>query len=183
MGSTSRTLEITVLSCEDLRIDRRLVKKNTYVMVRTDPLNYRTTKMDTEGGAYPSWNQKLTIDMPLHERFITLEVHCKTASGDRTIGTSRMPTTDFMGGYLPENYLNFLSYRLRDAKGERNGIVNVSVKVKVPEYYLSSINNKKVVPENNSFSMTSKPVPAIPIGSGKNFGIVIGIPVLGVNQV
>ncbi|KAF2311166.1 hypothetical protein GH714_019780 [Hevea brasiliensis] len=143
MGSTSRTLEITVLSCEDLRIDRRLVKKNTYVMVRTDPLNYRTTKMDTEGGAYPSWNQKLTIDMPLHERFITL----------------------------------------RDAKGERNGIVNVSVKVKVPEYYLSSNNNKKVVPENNSFSMTSKPVPAIPIGSGKNFGIVIGIPVLGVNQV
>ncbi|KAF2315342.1 hypothetical protein GH714_038883 [Hevea brasiliensis] len=173
MGSTSRTLEITVLSCEDLRIGRKWVKKNTYVMVRTDPLNYRATKMDTEGGAYPSWNQRLTIEMPLHERFITLEVHCKTASGDKTIGTARMPATDFMGGYLPQNYLNFLSYRLRDAKGERNGIVNVSVKAKLPEY-LSSNDNDKKVSEINACSMTSKPAPAIPIDDGKNFRFVTG---------
>ncbi|XP_021631184.1 BON1-associated protein 2 [Manihot esculenta] len=183
MRSTCRTLEITLLSCEDLRIHRKWVKKNTYVMVRTDHLNYCTSKLDTEGGAYPSWNQKLTLDMPVHEPFITLEVHCKTASGDRTIGTARMSSTDFMGGYLPLNYLNFLSYRLRDAKGERNGIINVSVKViKLPEYMSSDYENK--MSENNVCSMMSKSklIPAVSVDGGKNLGFVTGIPVWGGNH-
>ncbi|KDP28677.1 hypothetical protein JCGZ_14448 [Jatropha curcas] len=179
MASSSRTLEITVLSCEDLRIDGKSVKKNTYVVVRTDHLNYRTTKIDTEGGSYPSWNQNLLIDMPLHERFVTLEVNCKMASSDRIIGTARIPVTDFMGGYLPDNYLNFLSYRLRDSRGVRNGIVNISVKVKLPEY-LSSKNNKKVT-ENSACSTASKPPLKMPIGGEKNFGVVAGIPVWNIN--
>lgn len=36
---------------------------------------------------------------------------------------------DFIGDYTPEKYMHFLSYRLRDAQGQKNGIVNVSVRV------------------------------------------------------
>lgn len=80
------------------------------------------------------------MDMPLHECFITLEVHCMTVLGIQLLGR-------------PECRRRMLSCRLRDAKGERNGSINISVKVKVPEY-LSS---------NTHCYMTSKSVSAIPI--------------------
>ncbi|KAJ6328573.1 hypothetical protein OIU77_010292 [Salix suchowensis] len=127
--SSFQTLEITVLSCEDLRINGRSVKKNTCVVVRTDPLNFRETTTDTEGGSYPSWDQKLALDMSIRETCITLEVHCRTLSVDRIIGSARMPVNDFMGGYFPQGYLSFLSYRLKDPKGLDNGIINVSGEV------------------------------------------------------
>ncbi|XP_021887380.1 BON1-associated protein 2-like [Carica papaya] len=129
----SRVLEITVLSAEDLRIDRKSVKKNAYVTVKVDPFNYRTTRMEEQGGSYPSWNEKLEMDMSVNgnTQFIALEVNCRTSSGERRIGSARMPVTDFMGGYAPEGHLHLLSYRLRDERMQRNGIINVSVRVRV----------------------------------------------------
>ncbi|KAJ7951096.1 BON1-associated protein 2 [Quillaja saponaria] len=125
----SRSLEITVLSGESLRVDRKPVKKNAYVIVRTESNNVVMTRMDTEGRNYPSWNEKMVVDMSVHERFITFEVECKTTMGIRRVGMARIPVSDFVGGYLPDNYLHFLSYRLRDFEGNRNGIINFSVRV------------------------------------------------------
>lgn len=163
----SRTVEITVISGEDLRNNRKPIKKNAFVVIRTDSQNSCKTDMDTEGGSYPAWKQKLVVDIPMHAQFITLEVQCKTSMGDKTVGTARIPVSDFVGGYIPDNYLHFLSYRLRDYSGERNGIVNISARVKVPEYA--------------SCSRTEVGVPfgvGVPLG-GRNFGgIVTGIPVL-----
>ncbi|KAM3698647.1 hypothetical protein ACB098_06G203400 [Castanea mollissima] len=162
------TLEITVISGEDLRNNRRPIKKNAFVVVRTDSYNSRRTDMDTDNGSYPKWNEKLVVDMPMHAQFITLEVQCKTSLGNKTVGTTRIPVSDFVGGYMPESYLHFLSYRLRDQNGERNGIVNISVRVKVPEY-----------------ASCSRTELGIPLGMGvalgqRNFGggIVTGVPVL-----
>ncbi|XP_050249734.1 BON1-associated protein 2 [Quercus robur] len=159
-----RTLEITVISGEDLRNDRRPIKKNAFVVVRTDSYNSRRTDMDTDGGSCPKWNQKLVVDMSMHAQFITLQVQCKTSLGDKTVGTARIPVSDFVGGYVPESYLHFLSYRLRDHNGERNGIVNISVRVKVPEYA--------------SCSRTELGIPLGILGQ-RNFGggIVTGVPV------
>ncbi|KAM4105085.1 hypothetical protein ACJW30_06G206400 [Castanea mollissima] len=169
MASTlSRTLEITVISGEDLRNDRRPIKKNAFVVVRTDSYNSRRTDMDTDGGSYPKWNEKLVVDLPMHAQFITLEVQCKTSLGDKTVGTARIPVSDFVGGYVPESYLHFLSYRLRDHNGQRNGIVNISVRVKLPEYA--------------SCSRTELGIPmvmGVALGQ-RNFGggIVTGVPIL-----
>ncbi|GMI98372.1 BON ASSOCIATION PROTEIN 1-LIKE, BON association protein 2 [Hibiscus trionum] len=133
MEAKSRTLEITLLSAEDLRIDNKPIKKNAFVVVWTDTYNYKSTKMDAEGGSFPSWNDKLVMDMPMHTRFVTLQVKCKASGGgDKTVGDARIPVTDFLGWFSPENRLQFLSYRLRDPKGLKNGIVNVSVRVKEP---------------------------------------------------
>ncbi|KAJ6872760.1 BON1-associated protein 2 [Populus alba x Populus x berolinensis] len=163
--SSFHTLEITVLSCEDLRINGRSVKKNTCVVARTDPLNFRETTTDTEGGSYPSWNQKLVLDMSIRETCITLEVHCRTLSVDRIIGSARMPVSDFMGGYFPEGYLSFLSYRLKDPKGYENGIVNVSVRIRAPEYLARK--KKVILPEDKC--LTSQPALALPAMDGKNY--------------
>ncbi|PIN21995.1 hypothetical protein CDL12_05295 [Handroanthus impetiginosus] len=125
--NSSKVIEVTVISAEGLLLNRKKpVKKNACVVVRSDPFNSRSTGMDREGGSYPSWNEKLVMELPVRARFITVEAH----SGSKLIGTANIPVSDFAGGYLPENYLSFLSYRLRNANGEKNGIINLSVKVK-----------------------------------------------------
>ncbi|KAH7863693.1 hypothetical protein Vadar_020797 [Vaccinium darrowii] len=134
MGTTSRALEVTIISGEGLRVDRRRqVKKKAFVVVRTNSQNSRSTKADFDGGSFPAWNEKLVLEMPAHARFLTVEVRCKVNSGDKVVGTAKIPVSDFAGGYFPPNYLHFLSYRLRDSGGERNGIINLSVRVKGTE--------------------------------------------------
>lgn len=176
MDSASCSLEITVLSAEDLRLDGKSIKKDAFVVVKFDSLSSKSTKADHQGGSNPSWNQKLEMDMPMHSHFITLEVQCKIGSVNRVIGTAGVPVSDFLGGYTPLNYLHFLSYRLRDVRGEKNGIVNVSVKVKgVADYrrkYLPGY------PPCSSSSLSSQPTWGIP-KEEKNChgGVVTGVPV------
>ncbi|CAK7348027.1 unnamed protein product [Dovyalis caffra] len=173
----SRTLEITILSAENLRLDGKTVKKNSYVIARVDPHNYGSTKADFEGGSSPSWNEKLTLDVPYQTRFITLEVKCRTSSGDRVIGTASLPISDILGDYTPESYLHFLSYRLRDARGGRNGIINVSARVKMPIESVSPAVTKNPVGYGCSSSW-QQPTLGVPAGHQNYYsGVVTGVPI------
>ncbi|KAJ6679621.1 INGRESSION PROTEIN FIC1 [Salix purpurea] len=126
----SRTVEVTVLSAENLRLDRKSVKKNTYVV------------------------------------------------GDRVIGTASLPVSDILGDYTPESHLHFLSYRLRDARGERNGIINVSARVKMPVESVCPPTTKNPVGFGCSSSW-QQPTLGVPVGHRKNYygGVVTGVPV------
>ncbi|XP_068331309.1 BON1-associated protein 2-like [Pyrus communis] len=169
MAANSRTLEIKVISAENLQLDRKPIKKNASVTVRTDTNSqFRTTDMDTEGGAYPRWNETLVLDLPTHSKSITVEVQCKTSSSVRTIGTATIPASDFVGGYVPEGYLHFLSYRLRDHKGERNGIINISVSMEAQKMYAYA-----------SSTTWSNSTMGFPATGNKSFGsgVVTGVPV------
>ncbi|XP_058106635.1 BON1-associated protein 2-like [Magnolia sinica] len=154
--SHSRFLEITVISAESLRISNHLIKKNAFVTVQTDPCNCVSTPVDRDGGGYPTWNEKLHLALPGSARSIAVKVLCKTASGSsKTVGMVNIPMSDFVGGYVPAHHLHFLSYRLRQQDGERNGIINLSIKM--------------VGPENDSR-------PLLPLEK-INGGIAVGIPV------
>ncbi|PQP93091.1 BON1-associated protein 2 [Prunus yedoensis var. nudiflora] len=154
MAATSRRLEITVISAENLQLDRKPIKKNASATVRAEnDGQFRTTDMDTEGGAYPKWNEKLVLDLPMQARSLTVEVQCKTSYGVRTIGTAKIPVSDFVGG-------------LRDHRGERNGIVNISVRMKVPEL--------KACATTSSLSSMGFPMGDSSFGCG---GVATGIPV------
>ena len=131
----SRTLEITIISGEDLRINKRPIKKHAYVIVRSAMSDdSRCTGADGDGGSYPAWNEKLELHAPPRNpaAVLTVEVRCRTAFGDKAVGTASVPASDFSGGYIPETHLRFLSYRLRDSAGERNGIINISVRTRLP---------------------------------------------------
>ncbi|KAM1140592.1 hypothetical protein ACFX2I_040658 [Malus domestica] len=170
MAANFQTLEITVISAGNLQLNRKPISKNTSVTVRTDTNSqFRTTDMDTEGGAYPQWNEKLVLDLPTHSKSITVEVQCQTSYGVRTFATATIPASDFVGGYVPEGYLHFLSYRLRDYKGEKNGIINISVRMKVPEMYSSCASSTTSSPSMMGF----------PAAGNNSFGgnIAIGVPV------
>ncbi|KAE8703677.1 putative RING/U-box superfamily protein [Hibiscus syriacus] len=168
METKSRTLEITILSAEDLRIHNKPVKKNAFVVVSTDAFNNKATKIDREGGSYPTWNEKLVMEMPMQTRFITFQVKsCKGSSGGgKTVGFARIPVTDFIGGYSPESCLRYLSYRLMDPKGLKNGIINVYLRLKEPFHDCSS----QAAASAGSIGM------GIPIDGPRDFAVVTGIP-------
>ena len=177
MATNSRALEVTVISGEGLLLDRRNpVKKNAFAVVRTNSRISRTTKTDIDGGGYPTWNEKIVVEFPSHVLFLTVEVHCKTYSGEKVIGAARIPATDFAGGYFPDNYLHVLSYRLRDGKGERNGIINLSVRVKVLENMVSVAAAATAC--GGGATPCLRPWMGGPVaGEGCSSGVVTGVPV------
>lgn len=134
-----QSVEITVMSAENLRVGKKPVNKNAFVTVRADSVDECcTTKMSVEGGCNPTWNEKIAVNLPpadLRNGFITLEVHCKASSKSKLVGGIRIPVSDFLGGFAPRNHLQFLRYRLWDSTFERNGSIYISVRVKSPEPY------------------------------------------------
>lgn len=196
-SSFLRILEIRVISGEDLRINqRRQSVKNSFVVIKTDsgnnfssssyfPGEIRSTKLNTDGGCNPEWDEKLVVEMPLHARFVTVEVQCKKNGGynnnnnNRIIGTVKIPVSDFIGGLVPENYLHFLSYRLRDTQGERNGIINLSVRIKNPV----SSNTNSISPSANFSLQQNRPIAGFPLPTADSTLhynkdlVVTGIPV------
>ncbi|KAF8026997.1 hypothetical protein BT93_E0042 [Corymbia citriodora subsp. variegata] len=173
-----RRLEVTVISGEDLRIKDKPIRNNAFVTVKADscssPLSsYDSTKPDARGESYPYWDEKLHVDLPAGSRHVVAKVRRMSSSaGDELVAAAWIPVSDFVGGYTPENYLHFLSYRLRDAKGRRNGIINISVRVVTSSY-------KGTSPSSSSSSV---PEFGIPVDREKNSGTVTGVPIWYPNQ-
>jgi len=136
-------LQLTIQSAETLTATgKKPIKQKTFVVISTEDVHQGYGKQrlqqrtrNSEGGSNPIWDEKLETSIPMHTKYITLEVRCATTSKSqeksRSIGAARVPLSDFIGNYHnnSDDYLHFLSYRLRDQFGEPNGIINFSVKV------------------------------------------------------
>lgn len=172
MGVSSRTLEITVISGENVLN----VTEEAYVVVRSESLNCCTTRMvkDSNGnnnvnsGSFLSWNEKFLLDMPVHARSITFEVQCNKFKGARPVGVTRIALSDLLGAAVvqEENCLRILSYRLRDFEGRRNGVIHFAVRVATPEEYYSAEPVKGAV----AFARDSG------VGHRNSNGVVTGVP-------
>ncbi|KAG6582594.1 BON1-associated protein 2, partial [Cucurbita argyrosperma subsp. sororia] len=178
---SSRTIEITVISGENLQVRGKLIKSDVFVTVRSDLHNKNdsvSTKIDRDAAGFPRWNEKLVVDLPMHSRFLVVEV-CRRSSGRKIniVATARVPVADFIAGYLPENHLQFLSYRLRDEKGERNGIVNLSVRVKMAAGVEHSLLQKQGIGAPVPLPM---PQGKFHCGGGGGGGVVTGVPIWSV---
>lgn len=137
MEAKTPSLEITIISAEDLRLHlSRPIKKNSaFATVRSGPNNSLSTRVDQEGGTSPCWNEKLHLALHPTARSFTVEVHCKAGfgSGSKLVGSAEIPVSDIVEDFVPAHQLHFLSYRLREQDGERNGIVNLSVRMLGPD--------------------------------------------------
>ncbi|XP_050918248.1 BON1-associated protein 2-like [Lathyrus oleraceus] len=141
----SRTLEITVISCENIH-----VSDDAYVVVRGESLNCYTTKTVKDKSSFLSWDEKFLLDMPLHARSITFEVQSKKFKGARPIGIARIAVADFLNGDESENCMRVLRYRLRDWEGKKNGVIHFGVKVVVPEKIsVTAVGNETLVNGKN----------------------------------
>ncbi|KAG6597159.1 BON1-associated protein 2, partial [Cucurbita argyrosperma subsp. sororia] len=172
---SSRTIEITVISGENLQVRGKPIKSKSdlFVTVRSDLQNDSVrTKIDRDGAGFPRWNEKLVVDLSMHAAFVIVEVCLRVSSRKiKIVGTARVPVADFTAGYLPESHLQFLSYRLRDKRGDRNGVVNLSVRVKMAAgVELPSLQKQGIGVQ------VTVPMPETKIHGGSR-GVVTGIPI------
>ncbi|XP_027353207.1 protein SRC2 homolog [Abrus precatorius] len=125
-----RTLELTVLSAEELNVDQKLTIEDLYVVVRAESINCYTTGMAKESGeGKASWNDKLLVDVPMHAKSITLEMKCNTSTSVKDVGVARIAVSDVVEEDVLDHSFKFFSYRLRDWEGRCNGVLKFSVRV------------------------------------------------------
>ncbi|KAK9724579.1 hypothetical protein RND81_05G084000 [Saponaria officinalis] len=125
--SQQRMLEINVISAEDLRINGRPIKNNAIAHVRlNNDTEVASTRVDKNGGSYPLWNDKIDLKFPCNAKEIIVQVCCD----NNLIGQTIIPAKDIIEDYIPSSYLHLLSYRLRDRQSRRNGIINLSIRVR-----------------------------------------------------
>ena len=173
MGVASRTLEITVISGENIHIT-----EDAYVVVRGESLNSYTTKTIKDNddcgknSSFLSWNEKFLLNMPLHARSITFEVQCEKFKSVRPIGVARIAVLDFLNGGEPEN-CQILSYKLRDWEGRQNGVIHFSVRVVLPEQRSVTVVEKKTVADGKNYGGQ---VTGIDVGVKNSNAVAIGIP-------
>ncbi|KAI9110032.1 hypothetical protein K1719_019073 [Acacia pycnantha] len=183
VSAGSRTLEVNVLSAEGLTVDRKPVTKNVFIEIRAETLNCSTTSLGVADGARgsPSWNETLMVEIPPYARSITFDVKCKTSMGTKSVGIARIALSDFLGGIVPESCLQFLSYRLRNWEGRRNGIINFSVRVKsaMAPKYEPSVPVPALADIRSSCGFQMR----VPLGDQHNpRGVVTGIPIRWTNH-
>ncbi|KAJ1375788.1 C2 domain [Sesbania bispinosa] len=164
------TLEVSVISGQNICVDRSSMAENVYVVVRAESLNCCTTKMVNEDRGLLAWNEKLLLDIPNHARSVTFEVQCKKYKGVRPIGVARIALSDFLTDDKSSS-LQMLSYGLRDWDGKRNGVIHFSVKVKTPQQENHSCS------EMNSSGLAENEVMGFQVDQKNSSNVVIGIPV------
>ncbi|KAK9749358.1 hypothetical protein RND81_02G120500 [Saponaria officinalis] len=141
------SLEIKIRYVEGLTLGKKPIRKNVFVILSIENQIYSQNNRQVSTGiceegemSNPTWNEKLTMTMPIGTKYIILDICHKTKS----IATTRVPTSDFIGNYTPQNYVHFLSYRLRNSYDEPNGIINFCVNVKGDKFGGQSEQNIKV---------------------------------------
>ncbi|GAA0165000.1 hypothetical protein Leryth_020091 [Lithospermum erythrorhizon] len=130
MDKDIHVIEITVISGEGLRISRKKkVKTNSFVILRTNENHFQKTMIDKRGGDHPLWNEKMIFRLPKDDPYLIVEVRCKQKLGNVIVGLVQIPVSDLVQSYVQKGCLQYLSYRLRDAYGEENGLINIAARV------------------------------------------------------
>ncbi|RDX99929.1 BON1-associated protein 2, partial [Mucuna pruriens] len=163
MATKSRTLELTVLSAEGLRVRGKPSNKKAFAVVRAESLTSHTTAMTTGNNGFHTWNEKFSVEVGPNARSLTFEVTCKAGMGVRDVSVARIALSDFLGGLVPDHCLQFLSYRLRDWDGRKCGIVNFSVRVVAPLSAAGAPWQLQLRAENDCSSSAREVVTGIPL--------------------
>lgn len=127
-----RTLEVGILSGENLKDVKHLSKMKTYVAAWIDPYVKYTTPPDEKGGVNPIWNEKFTFIVPegvmqQATSYLTIEILSKSLTGDRTVGEVRIPLPEILKlGSGRSNELHFATYQVHRPSGRAQGALRLS---------------------------------------------------------
>jgi Ca2+-dependent lipid-binding protein len=91
----ARAIEITIISGQNICVDRNSKADDIYVVVRTDSLNSCTTKMAKQNEDLLSSNEKFKLHIPTHAKSVIFEVQCKKYKGAPPIGVARIALFGF----------------------------------------------------------------------------------------
>uniref|UniRef100_A0A803LS89 C2 domain-containing protein n=1 Tax=Chenopodium quinoa TaxID=63459 RepID=A0A803LS89_CHEQI len=137
-----RTLDLTVLSANDLNRVNLFSKMDVYVVVSVinSAVNRRSTALkqrtpiDKKGDKNPSWNYPINFTIndaaAMHNRLtIRFQVFSKRIfPGDKLIGEVLVPVSELLSSHGDRKQASSLSYQLRKVSGKPKGVLNFSYK-------------------------------------------------------
>ncbi|XP_044509434.1 protein SRC2-like [Mangifera indica] len=139
------TLEVKVISCNDLKAFNFFQKLSVYAVVsivdgelkkkkqQQKCLQRQKTPIDREGGSNPEWNHLLQINLKalsddFCHLFVSFDLHCEgVVYGNKSIGKVRVPLPDLIDEF--NGAVRFVRYQIRSNDGKPNGVLNFSYKV------------------------------------------------------
>ncbi|KAH6790758.1 hypothetical protein C2S51_005764 [Perilla frutescens var. frutescens] len=132
------TLEITIISAQDLTRRGRASLGRLRPFITLTAAKMYKTRVDERGGVNPTWGEKfeISLDHAFFYQGIYLQLHTKRLlMGQSQLGWCLVPASDIVSRLAPVGSTQFLSYRLRDRDGSRGrGIVNVAVRLQGSVY-------------------------------------------------
>uniref|UniRef100_A0A5B6ZXN4 Putative Calcium-dependent lipid-binding family protein n=1 Tax=Davidia involucrata TaxID=16924 RepID=A0A5B6ZXN4_DAVIN len=145
----SKSLEIKVMYCKDLKSFNFFQKLSVYAVVSIvsdDPnkilqeqQQQHRTPTDTDGDGNPEWNHEMRFDLgdsssifcqDCDHLFLHFDLRSEglLVFGDKSIGEVRVPFKDLVQEI--NGIVRFVSYEVRTSDGKSNGVLNFSYKVK-----------------------------------------------------
>ena len=171
------TLEITLMSGENISVDRNSIAEKAYVVVRAESLNCCTTKMVNGDDGMHAWNEKMLLEVPSYARSVTFEVQSKKFKGVRPVGVARIALSDLLidknDNVQSESVSQMFCYGLMNWEGRRNGIIHFSVRVM---NNLSSETKQEKDIKMMKFREIENGVIGFHVNHKKPRNVVIGIP-------
>ncbi|KAL2922865.1 Protein SRC2 [Bienertia sinuspersici] len=139
-----RTLDLTILSANDLRLVTHFSRMAVYVVVSVMDSSYnlnsilhkQKTAVDRIGGKNPKWNYTVSFtvnDFALQNNQITVIFQIfnkRFIIMDKLIGEVRVTAADLLsGGGDRKQPASTLSYQVRKSSGQPKGVLNFTCKV------------------------------------------------------
>lgn len=134
MVMQERTLELNVISAQNLKKVQKFGNQACYVVAYIHSRDKKASRVDKEGGLNPKWNAKLTLtcDDKLLQRegkYITMEIYSRGTFRNKLIGSSRISLFDVGKQAAAAAPPKRLSFEVQRKSGTVQGALNVSVNV------------------------------------------------------
>ena len=132
----SRTLELTLISAQDLKDVNLFSKMEVYAVASFsgDHRSSQRTPADHHGGKNPAWNTTLRFPLPatgdLSRHTLHIILRSERALGDRDVGEVHIPLKELLDGPAAgKGPSTFVSYQVRKpSSGKTMGVLNISYK-------------------------------------------------------
>lgn len=171
-----RTLNLTILSANDIKQVNFFSKMDVYVVVsmidsadnhnlRSNSIQKQRTPIDKKGDKNPTWNYTISFtinDVVARQNrlYILFEIFSsRSFPGDKLIGKVQVPVYDLLNGYGDRKDAILVSYQVRKRSGKPKGVFNVSYKFGEKFTVSGSVNTNFANPNPN----TSYPYPQPPV--------------------
>lgn len=128
-----KTLELTILSAEELKQLKWTGKMSPYAVAWVNPDFRVTTKAAAEGGKNPKWNE--TFELKVEERHfedskaaLSVEIYSDGPFGPKQLGMVNIPLTEVTKDWKGDSKEpQYMAYQIRRKSGRTQGVLNLAI--------------------------------------------------------
>ncbi|XP_031491176.1 protein SRC2-like [Nymphaea colorata] len=125
-----KAIELTVLSCKDLKGFNFFQKMSVYAKVWVgNPKQAQKTSPDRENDRNPEWKHRMRFELnESADKFtVDFEIRKEGGLGDKSIGRVHVPVMDLLEDYA--GGVRYVCYQLKGSNDEATGLLNFSYSI------------------------------------------------------